>query len=43
MAICDESEHWVDVVKKRHDEIIQKARNYVGFGEQARYVSSRSG
>ena len=40
--ICEELERWFDLVTKRQDEAIHKARNYVGSEEQIRSVSLRS-
>ena len=40
--MCEELQQWLDMVTKQHDETIQKARNYSGAEEQARFVSSRS-
>ena len=33
---------WLDLVTKRHEEVFQKARNYVGSEEQVRSVLSCS-
>ena len=41
--ICEKLEKWLDPVTKIHDEVIQKARNYIGTQGQASSVSSRSG
>ena len=40
---CEELEQWLELSTRRHDEVSQKARNYVGSEQQLRSVSSRSG
>ena len=36
--ICEKLEQWFDLMTKRHDEVIQKAKNYIRSEKQASSV-----